>query len=72
MSSDTPKTVDQRWSGQITPELADAVKATAVDGRITCPVLRKLAESFGVAYKVAGAAADEAGIKVKNCDLGCF
>jgi len=72
MSSDTPKTVDPRWAGQITPELTESVKAAAIDGRITCPVLRKLAESFNVAYKVAGAAADAEGIKVKNCDLGCF
>ncbi len=72
MSSDTPKTVDPRWAGQITPELTESVKAAAVDGRITCPVLRKLAETFNVAYKVAGAAADLEGIKVKNCDLGCF
>ena len=72
MSSDTPKTIDPRWAEQITPELTEAVMAKAVDGRITCPVLRKLAEDSGVVYKVAGAAADAAGIKVKNCDLGCF
>ena len=70
--SDTAKTVDPKWAGQVTPELTEAVVAKAVDGRITCPVLRKLAEDFGVVYKVAGAAADGAGIKVKNCDLGCF
>lgn len=70
--SDTAKTVDPRWADQVTPELTEAVKAKAVDGRITCPVLRKLAEDTGVAYKVAGAVADGAGIKVKNCDLGCF
>jgi len=72
MSSDTPKTVDPRWSGQVTPEMVEAVKSKAVDGRITCPVLRKLGETFSVPYKVAGAAADAAGVKVKNCDLGCF
>jgi len=66
------KTVDPRWSEQVTSELVDAVKAKTVEGRITCPVLRKLAEQSGVPYKVAGAAADQAGVKVKNCDLGCF
>ena len=34
--------------------------------------LRKLAEDMGVPYKVAGAAADEIGVRVHNCDLGCF
>jgi hypothetical protein len=56
----------------VTPELVDAVKAKAVDGRITCPMLRRLAEDLGVPYKAAGEAANQAGVKVKNCDLGCF
>ncbi len=72
MSSDTPKTVDPRWAEQVTPEMMDAIKEKAVDGKVTCPVLRKYAEDQGVAYKAAGAAADAAGIRVKNCDLGCF
>ena len=72
MSSDAPKIVDPRWSEQVTPEMMEAIKAKASDGRITCPVLRKFAEDQGVPYKVAGAAADAAGVRVKNCDLGCF
>jgi hypothetical protein len=72
MSSDTAKFTDPRWAEQVTPELVEAVKAKAIDGRITCPVLRTFAEDQGVPYKVAGAAADSVGIKVKNCDLGCF
>ncbi len=72
MSSDTPKTVDPRWTEQVTPEMVEAIAAKAVDGRVTCPVLRKFAEDQGVPYKVAGAAADLAGVRVKNCDLGCF
>jgi hypothetical protein len=71
--SQTEKTTDPRWAEQVTPELVDAVKAKAGDdGRVTCAVLRKLAEDSGVAYKVAGAAADAADVRVKNCDLGCF
>lgn len=72
MSSGSEKTVDPRWADAVTPELLEAVEAKAVDGRVTCPVLRKLAEDLGVPYKVAGAAADRAGVKVHNCDLGCF
>lgn len=70
--SDTPKVIDPRWLDQVTPELVEAVRAKAVDGKVTCPVLRKLAEDSGIPYKVAGAAADSVGIKVHNCDLGCF
>ena len=71
--SDNPKTVDPRWAEQVTPEMMDAIRAKAGDdGKVTCPVLRKFAEDTGVPYKVAGAAADAAGVRVKNCDLGCF
>lgn len=72
MSSNTPKTLDPRWTAQVTDEMMEAVKAKAVDGKVTCPVLRKFAEDTGVPYKVAGAAADAAGVRVKSCDLGCF
>ncbi len=70
--SGSPKQIDPRWAKQVTPEMTEAVKAKADDGRITCAVLRRLAEDTGVPYKVAGAAADAAGVRVHNCDLGCF
>ena len=72
MSSETQKFTDPRWAGQVTDDMMEAIKAKAVDGKITCPVLRKFAEDQGVPYKVAGAAADAAGVRVHNCDLGCF
>ena len=72
MSSNTPKFTDPRWAEQVTEEMKAAIAAKAVDGKVTCPVLRKFAEDTGVPYKVAGAAADQAGIRVHNCDLGCF
>ena len=72
MSQNGPKELDQRWAEQVTEEMKTAVAEKATDGKITCAVLRKFADDEGVAYKVAGAAADLAGIRVKNCDLGCF
>ena len=72
MSDKGPKDNDPRWVAQVTDEMQDAIRAKAVDGKVTCPVLRKFAEDSGVAYKVAGTAADMAGIRVHNCDLGCF
>jgi hypothetical protein len=72
MSDRGPKQHDPRWVAQVTPEMIEAVRGKATEGRITCPVLRKLAEDQGVPYKVAGTAADLAGIKVHNCDLDCF
>ncbi len=73
MSSENAKFTDPRWTEQVTDEMMAAIKAKASDdGKITCPVLRKFAEDQGVPYKVAGAAADMAGVRVHNCDLGCF
>ena len=72
MSNKDPKALDPRWTAQVTDQMQDAIRAKAVDGKVTCPVLRKFAEDSGVPYKVAGAAADMAGVRVQNCDLGCF
>ena len=72
MGDKAPKTHDPRWLEQVTPEMLEAIKAKAVDGKVTCPVLRKLAEDSGIPYKVAGTAADMAGVRVNNCDLDCF
>lgn len=72
MSDKGPKAVDPRWAEQVTDDMMDAIRAKAVDGKVTCPVLRKFAEDTGVPYKVAGVAADQAGIRVHNCDLNCF
>ncbi|MHB1018307.1 MAG: hypothetical protein ACYC2X_10555 [Coriobacteriia bacterium] len=72
MSSENQKFTDPRWAEQVTDEMMEAIKVKAVDGKVTCPVLRKFAEDQGVPYKVAGAAADAAGVRVHNCDLGCF
>lgn len=49
-----------------------SIKESAVDGKITCPVLRKIAEKLEIPYKEAGNAANKLNIKIKNCDLGCF
>jgi len=67
-----PKELDPRWTAQVTDEMKAAIAGRAVDGKVTCPMLRKFAEDIGVPYQVAGAAADLAGIRVRNCDLGCF
>jgi hypothetical protein len=67
-----PKELDPRWTAQVTDDMQDAIRAKAVEGKVTCAVLRKFAEDQGVPYRVAGAASDMAGIRVHNCDLGCF
>lgn len=66
------KMAEPKYVAQVTDELKAAVVAKAVEGKITCPVLRKVAEDMGVPNKVAGAAADLADVRVGACDLGCF
>jgi putative aminopeptidase FrvX len=48
------------------------IESKAADDKIACAMLRKLAETHEVPYKVAGTAADSMGIRVRDCDLGCF
>lgn len=73
MSSEkAPKEIDPRWAAQVTDEMKAEIAEKAIDGKITCPVLRKYAEEKGIPNPVAGAAADMAGVRVHNCDLGCF
>lgn len=72
MSEGAGKVVRPELAERVTPELRESVVAAARDGTIACARLRRIAEKQGVPYKVAGAAADLAGIKLRDCDLGCF
>ena len=53
-------------------ELASALLAHARDGRITCADVWAVAEAAGVARLEASAAAEALGLRVSQCQLGCF
>ena len=53
-------------------KLKEEIMKKAVDLKLPCAVARKMAEDLGVPYSEVGAAADELGIKINNCQLGCF
>jgi hypothetical protein len=53
-------------------KIHEELKKMAKNGRISCPVARKIAEELSVSYKEVGKAADELNIKIKSCELGCF
>lgn len=57
---------------EIKPEVLEAVRKAAREGRITCTEARKLAGELKVSPKVVGMAANELKIKIKSCELGCF
>jgi DNA-binding transcriptional regulator YhcF (GntR family) len=48
------------------------IKKKAINGKIPCPVARKLAKELSISYKEVGKAADQLNIKITDCDLGCF
>lgn len=54
------------------PELLQALREAAPEGRISCEVARALADELGVSYADLGVAANQLGIKIKSCQLGCF
>ena len=53
-------------------ELKQEMLKRAADGKLSCAAARKIAEDLGVSYQDVGDAADEMGIRIKNCQLGCF
>jgi CheY-like chemotaxis protein len=55
-----------------TPELGEAIRAAAKDGRITCAQLFEIAERLGKPAMTASAQAEALGIKIASCQLGCF
>jgi hypothetical protein len=48
------------------------IKEKAVGNRIPCALLRRIAEEAGCSYREAGEMANELGIKIRDCELGCF
>ncbi|MFC1981683.1 hypothetical protein ACFLVN_05545, partial [Chloroflexota bacterium] len=46
--------------------------ASLVGGYLPCPVALKLSERLNVDTKVVGDTVDELGIRITNCQLGCF
>lgn len=56
----------------IKKKIAALLTERADNGRISCTAARSIAEELGIGYAMIGATADELGIKVKHCELGCF
>lgn len=60
-------------NAQISPlALREALAAAALEGKISCEAARALADKLGISYALLGEVANELGIKIKACQLGCF
>ena len=53
-------------------ELEEQIASSLVDGRLPCPIAFKVARKLEIAPGVVGDKADELGIRIMNCQLGCF
>jgi hypothetical protein len=53
-------------------ELKEEMLKEVVEGKLPCAIARKIAEDQKVSYSEVGEAANELGIKITNCQLGCF
>ncbi|HHY36797.1 MAG TPA: hypothetical protein GX518_03815 [Firmicutes bacterium] len=53
-------------------DLLQEMAALAPEKRLSCPQALALAKRLGVAPIEVGRAADRLGIRIINCQLGCF
>ena len=52
--------------------IAEAVQGAATEGRISCKAALAIAERLAVSPAAVGRAINAAGIKIIDCQLGCF
>ena len=53
-------------------ELEEKMKLSLVNGRLPCQVAFKLAKELKVSLQEIGETANNLGIKISSCQLGCF
>ena len=53
-------------------ELESVVKASLKDGYLSCPIAWGIAKKSNIPKIVVGDVADSMGIRITNCQLGCF
>ena len=59
-------------SKEVLSQLEDTVKASLKDGYLPCPVAWKIAKEAHVPKVAIGEITDRLGIRITNCQLGCF
>lgn len=56
----------------LTPEQIEIIKQRTSEGRLDCAEAFRLAEEFSLTVGQIGKACDDLGIRIRNCQLGCF
>ena len=57
---------------ETTDKLKKLLKEHSTDGRITCEEAWQIADEIGTKKHEVGKTADEIGIRIQSCQLGCF
>ena len=63
---------ERRPAVAVDEKLAEALRQCAADGRLPCAAAFALARELEVPPLAVGQAADELGIRIADCQLGCF
>jgi len=58
--------------GDIARALEEEMRASLVNGKLSCVVAFKIARKLKVGPKQVGDAANRLNIKISSCQLGCF
>jgi hypothetical protein len=53
-------------------KVAEEIRKKAVNGRLSCPAARKIAQELSVSFREIGRTADQLEVKITDCELGCF
>ena len=61
-----------KLSNEVLSQLEDTVKASLKDGYLPCAVAFKIAKEAQVPKVAIGEMTDRLGIRVTNCQIGCF
>lgn len=56
----------------MTEEQKQAIRDAAVDGKLPCAKAFKLSAELDLSLREIGRFCNEEGIRIKNCQLGCF
>jgi hypothetical protein len=53
-------------------KVVEEIRKRAVNGRLSCPAARKIAQELSVSFREIGRTADRLEVKITDCELGCF
>ena len=59
-------------SRELIARLVSTIKASLKKGYLPCPVAWKIAKDYSISKIAVGEIADRLGIRITNCQLGCF